>query len=231
MRTAQAIRMEPPGEDPPRSGLTIAYSRHRRQAAWSEASDLELLEGMQGDDDLALDELMRRKTSPLVHMATSLVGNREDARDIVQVAFLRVWDSRHRFDRRYSPNTWIYRIVSNLAIDHLRSRASRLRSLQGFKLHREHQAGEVSDRQLEVLSEREIHGVFQELASVLSDKQRAVFVLREMEGLSNKEIALTLDIRPSTVRNHLFNSRKLLRGELLRRYPEYARNVGYEERS
>ena len=236
MRAAQVIRMEPPREDPPRSGLTIAYSRRQRKVAWSEASDLELLEGMRGDDELALDELMRRKGTQLLHMATSMVGNREDARDIVQIAFLRIWDSRQRFDQRYSPNTWIYRIVSNLAIDHLRSRSSRLRSLQGFQLQHEHLSGEAFARQTENLSEREIQTVFQELASTLSDKQRAVFVLREMEGLKGKEIARILGIRPSTVRNHLFNSRRQLRKELLKRYPEYAKNArvqhaGIEERS
>lgn len=226
MRSAQAIRMEPPREDPPRSGLTIAYSRHQRQVAWGDASDAELLEGLRGDDDLALDELMRRKTPQLVRLATRLVGDREDARDIVQIAFLRVWNSRHRFDRRYSPNTWIYRIVSNLAIDHLRSRSSRLRSLQSFQVHHEHQHGEVSARQLDSLSAGEVRSVFHELASTLSEKQRAVFVLREMEGLAGKEIAGILGIRPSTVRNHLFNSRKLLREELLKRYPEYAQRAG-----
>ncbi len=228
--------MEPPREDPQRSGLTIAYSRRQRKVAWSEASDAELLEGMRSDDELALDELMRRKGAQLLHTATSMVGDREDARDIVQIAFLRIWDSRHRFDRRYSPNTWIYRIVSNLAIDHLRSRSSRLRSLQGFQLQHEHQSGEAFSRQLENLTEREIKTVFHELASTLSEKQRAVFVLREMEGLKGREIAQILGIRPSTVRNHLFNSRRQLREELLKRYPEYAkqpqgRQAGIKERS
>lgn len=194
--------------------------------AWADASDPELLEGMRRDDDLALHELMRRKTTRLVQLATRLVGDREDARDIVQIAFLRIWDSRRRFDSRYSPNTWIYRIVSNLAIDHLRSRASRLRSLQSFQLHHEHQRGEAAARQLDSLSAREVRGVFQELAATLSEKQRAVFVLREMEGLKGREIAAILGIRPSTVRNHLFNSRKLLREELLERYPEYAPDAG-----
>ncbi len=223
--------MEPPRQDPPRSGLTIAYSRRQRKVAWSEASDLELLEGMRSDDELALDELMRRKGGPLLNMATSMVGDREEARDIVQIAFLRIWESRRRFDRRYSPNTWIYRIVSNLAIDHLRSRSSRARSLQGFQLQHEQRSGEVFARQLDKLTEGEVRTVFQELASTLSEKQRAVFVLREMEGLKGTEIARILGIRPSTVRNHLFNSRRELRRELLKRYPEYARNAGIGERS
>jgi len=215
--------MAPAPEDPPRSGLKIAYSRHQTKMAWADASDAEVLEGLRQDDDLALDELMRRKTTPLLNLATRLVGDREDARDIVQVAFLRIWDSRHRYDKRYSPNTWIYRIVSNLAIDHLRSRGSRLRSLESFQMQHEHQPRNAPATQIDSLSAREIHGVFRELAATLTEKQRTVFVLREMEGMSGKEIARVLGVRPSTVRNHLFNSRKLLRKELLRRYPEYAR--------
>ncbi len=231
MRTAQATVMKPPAMETPametpaddsrRSDLTIAYSRDRQRAAWADASDAELLEGMRGDDDLALDELMRRKTGHLLHVTTQLVNDTEDARDIVQAAFLRIWDSRHRFNRRYSPNTWIYRIVHNLAIDHLRSRASRLRSLKGLKQHHEQQQQGRGAKQLDSLSERETGAVFRELAAVLTGKQRAVFILREMEDLSGKEIAAILGIRPSTVRNHLFNARRLLRQRLLDRYPEY----------
>ncbi len=184
---------------------------------------------MDQDDDFALDELMRRKTPPLVRLAANIVGNEEDARDIVQIAFIKVWDSRHRFDRRFSPNTWIYRIVSNLAIDHLRSRKARMRSLEGFHLQLEHQRGELGARQFAPLSEPEVRAIFGQLAQTLTEKQRAVFVLREMEGLKGTEIARILGLRPSTVRNHLLNSRRILRQELLERYPEYARHIRDEE--
>ena len=61
-----------------------------------------------------------------------------------------------------------------------------------------------------------------ELAAGLSEKQRMVFLLREIEGLSSPEVSQIVGCRESTVRNHLFNARKYLRRELLRRYPEYA---------
>ena len=71
--------------------------------------------------------------------------------------------------------------------------------------------------------------IFRELSTGLSEKQRMVFLLREVEGLSCPEVAEILNCRESTVRNHLFNARKYLRGELLRRYPEYAGGWGLEE--
>jgi RNA polymerase sigma-70 factor (ECF subfamily) len=64
--------------------------------------------------------------------------------------------------------------------------------------------------------------IFQELAAELTEKQRMVFLLREVEGLSSQEVGEVLDCRESTVRNHLFNARKVLQREIRRRYPEYA---------
>jgi RNA polymerase sigma-70 factor (ECF subfamily) len=77
-------------------------------------------------------------------------------------------------------------------------------------------------RDLSRLQQGEVAAIFRELAASLSEKQRLVFLMREVEGLSSPEVAAILGCRESTVRNHLFNARKYLRGELLRRYPEYA---------
>ncbi len=65
--------------------------------------------------------------------------------------------------------------------------------------------------------------ILRELAAGLTERQRLVFLLRELEGLSSREVAEILGCRASTVRNHLFTARKHLREELKRRYPEYAR--------
>ena len=72
------------------------------------------------------------------------------------------------------------------------------------------------------LQQTEGGAIFRELSVGLSEKQRVAFLLHELEGLSCPEVAAILDCRESTVRNHLFNARKYLRREVLRRYPEYA---------
>ncbi len=77
-------------------------------------------------------------------------------------------------------------------------------------------------RDLGSITGREVEGILAELAGALSERQRAVFLLREVEGLSSPEVARILGCKSSTVRNHLFAARRVLRRELARRYPEYA---------
>lgn len=202
--------------------MELAYSATRQRASWSERSDRDLLEGIRAGDEMALDELIVRKTGPLLQLAYRILGDREEARDVVQVAFFKVWENRERFDDRWSPNTWIYRIVNNLAIDHLRSRQSRERQAEPVRQHLRHVADSRSRRRLSSLGESEVMGIFRELASELTEKQRSVFILRELEGLSSQEVAEVVGCRESTVRNHLFNARRVLRRSLLSRYPEYA---------
>jgi RNA polymerase sigma-70 factor (ECF subfamily) len=204
----------------------LVYSAERHRASWAERSDRELLEGIRGGDEAALDELINRKTGPLLQLAYRILGDREEARDVVQVAFFRVWEHRERFDERWSPNTWIYRIVNNLAIDHLRSRQSRERQAEPVRQHLRQVADSRSYRVLSSLGGAEVMTIFRELARELTDKQRSVFVLRELEGLSSQEVAAVVGCRESTVRNHLFNARKVLRRALLERYPEYAPQSG-----
>lgn len=197
----------------------LVYSQREERERWTAASDLELLEGLRADSERALDELVRRKTPALLQVASRILGDLEEARDVVQVAFLRAWENRARYDPRWSPNTWIYRIVTNLAIDHLRSRKSRERHQEPYRK----QLRQVeSARGFAELQQREVDAIFSELAGELSEKQRLAFLLREVEGLSSPEVAAVLDCRESTVRNHLFNARKVLQREIRRRYPEYA---------
>jgi RNA polymerase sigma-70 factor (ECF subfamily) len=198
-------------------------------APWVEASDRDLLMGIRDGNERALDELIGRKTKPLLQLCQRILGDAEEARDVVQVTFFKVWENRRKFDDRWSPNTWIYRIASNLAIDHLRSRRSRERSDEPVRQHLRQVAGVHAERDLSHLQQTEVAAIFRELATGLSEKQRMVFLLKEQEGLSSGEVAQVLGCRESTVRNHLFNARKYLRKELLRRYPEYAAGFGGDE--
>lgn len=199
----------------------LAYSTRQERAELRDQTDLELIEAMQSDSELALDELIQRKAAQLVNLVSRVVGDAEEARDIVQVAFLRVWENRSRFNRRWSPNTWIYRIATNLAIDHRRSKMTRDRAIHpgGGLLRR---VEDQPQRTLIELEESEIGAVFERIAEGLTEKQRVTFLLRGLEGLSSREVGKILGCRASTVRNHLLAARKKLRHELQRLYPEYA---------
>ncbi len=200
----------------------LVYSATRQRAAWAETSDRQLLWGLRDGDEAALNELIARKTRPLLQLVARIVNDEEEARDVVQVTFFRLWEHRQRFDDRWSPNTWIYRIATNLAIDHLRSRRSRERSVEPMRFHLQRVEDARARRDLAQLGQREVRAIFQRLSRGLTEKQRLVFLLREVEGLSSQEVAAIVGCRESTVRNHLFNARRFLRRELVRRYPEYA---------
>lgn len=200
----------------------LAYSATRHRAQLAEATDRDLLLSLRGGDETALDELIGRKTAPLVQTVYRILGDLEEARDVVQVTFFRIWENRTRFDDRWSPNTWIYRIASNLAIDHLRARKSRDKGNEPVRHHLRQVADLSTEGSSAPLHQAEVLDIFHELAAELTDKQRAVFLLREVEGMSSQEVADIVGCRESTVRNHLFNARKILRRELITRYPEYA---------
>ena len=208
--------------------LELVVSNRAPRPQWRELSDRDLLLAMRDGgsgaaaDEAALNELIDRKTRPLLQLAQRILGDAEEARDVVQVTFFKVWENRRKFDDRWSPNTWIYRIASNLAIDHLRARRSREKGSEPVRQHLRQVADGRSQRDLSRLEQGEVAGIFRELATGLSEKQRLVFLLREVEGLSSQEVAEIAGCRESTVRNHLFNARKQLRRELVRRYPEYA---------
>ena len=209
--------------------LQLVYSAATQRVSWAERSDRDLLMAVRDGEEAALNELIGRKTRPLLQLVQRILGDLEEARDVVQVTFFKIWENRHKFDERWSPNTWIYRIASNLAIDHLRSRRSREKSQEPVRLHLLHSADESSQGDMSRLQQMEVAAIFRDLSAGLSEKQRMAFLLREIEGLSSPEVAEVLGCRESTVRNHLFNARKYLRRELLKRYPEYAGGFGAEE--
>jgi len=172
---------------------------------------------------LCFETLVTRKTPAVVSLARRIVGNGEDARDVAQMVFLRVWGEIHRYDSKYSLNTWLYRIATNLSIDFLRSSRSRERA-HGATLHlvREREEATAADAS-RLAEDAELVQLFEAVSCRLSEKQKAVFVLREMQDCDTREIAEILGCGESTVRNHLFNARRILRKEMERLYPEFLR--------
>jgi RNA polymerase sigma-70 factor, ECF subfamily len=174
-----------------------------------------------GDED-AFAELVRGRADSVVAFLRRMLGDTEDARDVAQLTFLRVWENLPRYDPTYAFSTWLFRIAGNLAIDAIRARGTRARTLaESFRVVRGGLLAAEPEAPLR-LSREEIRRVFEACAVVLSEKQRLVFVLRELEEKESREVAEIVGCRESTVRNHLFQARRLLREEVRRRFPEYA---------
>lgn len=194
--------------------MELVYSEARVRRESEDLSDRELALLARTGDMVSFESLVVRKTPAVVSVARRIVPDPEDARDVAQMVFLRVWEQLDRYDEKYSFNTWLYRIATNLAIDFLRSARSRERA-HGATLHlvrqREEATGNDAARSAE---DREIALLFQQASERLTGKQKAAFVLREMEDKDTDEIAAILGCGESTVRNHLFNARRILRREI-----------------
>jgi RNA polymerase sigma-70 factor (ECF subfamily) len=201
--------------------MELVYSEVSRRQEAVEQSDVELAREARGGDLVAFEALVARKTPTVLSVARRIVGDREDARDVAQMVFLRVWEQLARYDEKYSFNTWLYRIATNLAIDFLRSSKSREKA-HGATLHlvraREEATGAETARAAE---EEGLSRLFERASARLTGKQKAAFVLREMEDRDTKEIAGILRCGESTVRNHLFNARRVLRREIERIDPGF----------
>lgn len=170
--------------------------------------DANLVEQLRAGDLGALGELARRHQRRALALAQRLVGRREDAEDLVQEAFLTVLDrvSSFRSGRPFAP--WFYRILANRAADLRRSRRVREADPLPADLAAPGETPEAvaERRHLRERIERALRG--------LSERQRLVVQLFELDGLSGREIAEMLNVEETTVRWTVHEARKRLRAAL-----------------
>lgn len=198
----------------------------------------DLIRRSRDGDQRAFEALVVLKRDKAVRVALHIVGNEDDAKDIAQSAFIKLWSALDQFDDASPFDPWFYKIVVNLAIDFHRreARAPRAAALSSDPAPAVdvlfEPAGPGSAEPVEPpaaptadagVMRAELRRVFSSIAADLPPAQRAVFTLREIEGMETAEIAGILGIKASTVRNHLLQARRALQDALRKRYPEYFR--------
>ena len=204
-------------------GMSIALERDASQAAVKASEEKSLVRSAQAGDRLAFEELVRRYDREVLRLATNLVHRAEDARDIYQESFLRVYRNLHRFRFECSFYTWLYRIVTNVALDHLRRRSSRREDQAPVSEDAEAGTRDFFDRQPELraasnpersLLGRElgvyIHGALRRL----SPRERMVFEMKHFQGMRLRAIGDMLGTSEETVKNSLFRATRKLRASL-----------------
>ncbi len=157
-----------------------------------------------GDGD-AFRVLVERHTNKAYWTAYNVVRSHEDAQDIAQEAFIRVYRFIDRYDNRQRFSTWLYQIVVNLAIDNLRRRKGAA-ALERVAEAVSNEAGPVARAELSEQQER----VWEVLGSV-PDQYRVILVLRDIEGLPSQEVADVLNVNHATVRWRLHRGRALFK--------------------
>jgi RNA polymerase sigma-70 factor (ECF subfamily) len=149
----------------------------------------------------AFQELLSRYRRPAISLAYQMLGDLEDAEDVAQEAFVRVFQAIPRFRGQAAFSTWLYRIVTNLCLGNRRRR----RATVELDAVREPTAPDSPSRQVtEVLLTRQV------LAAMTPDL-RAILLLRDQEGLSYTEIAAALRLPLGTVRSRLSKARMAFR--------------------
>jgi len=189
----------------------------------SSKGDHDLVQRVQAGDSAAFRELFDKYHRRAFAVAMGVVKNQDDALDAVQEAFVKVHKNIDKFHGNSSFYTWLYRIVMNVSIDHVRKK-SRRKSLD-FDERALHEESEVAgDGALvpnltnanpgKAALRRELGGAIQTALAELPEHHRAVIVLREIEGMSYEEMAEALEVPKGTVMSRLFHARKKMQAAL-----------------
>ncbi|HED66164.1 MAG TPA: sigma-70 family RNA polymerase sigma factor [Planctomycetes bacterium] len=186
-----------------------------RGARPQEISDHDLIRAAQRGEELGFEQLVKRHQDRAIRVAWGLVPNREDACDLAQEAFLRVFRNLDRFDFQHEFTTWLFRIVTNLAIDHLRKRRpQRSTTVQGEEGEMELELTDADAEQpFEPMVREETGELVRACIDRLAPHFRTVLILRELEGLPCTEIAEIVGATHVTVRWRLHRGRKLFQDE------------------
>lgn len=173
----------------------------------------------QGDHE-AFGQLIRDNEKRIYTLTLRMTGDREDALDLAQEAFLNAWRGLPAFKGDSSFATWLYRLASNACLDHLRSKKRRTQAL-GETLPLDD--GEVAPVQIpdtaptpeQAAEQAEVRRCLARGLAALPDHHRQVLVMRELSGLSYQEIGDTMGLDLGTVKSRLARARKALRKILL----------------
>jgi RNA polymerase sigma-70 factor (ECF subfamily) len=175
------------------------------------ADELALIERCRQGDLAAFEEVYRTHAGRLYSVACRMVGNRADAEDLLQEIFLAAHRKLDSFRGESALGTWLYRLATNLCLDHLRSRAARTGQLTDAL---DDEPG-LADEGTRGLADRTLTRMDLERAlAQLPEGCRAAFVLHDVEGLEHREVAEALGIAEGTSKSQVHKARLRLRALL-----------------
>lgn len=198
-------------------------------AAGADIDDRELVRRAQQGDADAFRGLFERYHRRAYSLAYGVVRNPDQALDVVQDAFIKAHKHLGKFEGTSSFYTWLYRIVMNLAIDHIR-KVKRVRNVDFEDTLAQQGTQGVSEDSLlprildenpsRTLIRKEMRAHISEALEELSENHRAVLIMRELDGMSYEEMAQAMGCSKGTIMSRLFHARKNMQKRLLERMGE-----------
>ncbi len=193
-------------------------------ASHTERADDELVRLAQGGDNRAFDELVRRYRDKVYRLSYKILRHEDDAAEALQDAFLSAYRGIKNFKAESTFSTWLYRIATNASLMKYRRRRDGHVSLEQSQSAEPGgepmQIPDWSAQPLADLLNTETREVMQEGIAKLPEDLRTVFVLRDIEGLSNADVAEVLDISVAAVKSRLHRARIVLRDRLNRYFAD-----------
>ena len=173
------------------------------------------MQRIQKKDTRAFEQFVDRYLTPLHHFAYRWLGNHADAQDVIQEAFLRIWNHAQQWKHtgKAQVSTWVYRIVYHLCIDHHRRIHSDLTELSD-----EFPDTKASPEQ--VLQQKQISDQVKEILQQLPERQRSAIILCYYQELSNRQAAEILEVNLQALESLLARGRRTLRQKLEHQYPD-----------
>jgi RNA polymerase sigma-70 factor, ECF subfamily len=172
---------------------------------------------LRGDQD-AFAEVIELYKDKVFQICFRMLGNRHEAEDISQEAFIRAYVNIHTFNQKRKFSTWLYRIATNLCIDRIRKKKpdyfldAEVKGTEGLTMYSQVAAeGQLPEEEVE---EMELQAEIQRQILKLPDKYRSVIVLKYIEELSLQEISEILDLPLGTVKTRIHRGREALRKQL-----------------
>lgn len=200
--------------------------------------DRELVESARKGDRDAFRTLFERYHRRAYALAFGVLRHQDDALDVVQDAFIKAHKYLDKFEGNSSFYTWLYRIVMNLAIDHLRKHR-RVRPVELDEQHLEEGSGGddallpkiLGGNPGRALLDKEIRARIDQALGELSENHRTVLVMRELEGMSYEEMAQAMGCSKGTIMSRLFHARKNMQKRLADLFDRTVTDEGSEEES
>jgi RNA polymerase sigma-70 factor (ECF subfamily) len=189
---------------------------------YTAATDPELVVRARQGSEAAYRELLGRYQRPVFSLVYRMVRDREQAEDLTQEAFVRVFNHIDRYDPQYKFSSWIFKIANNLTIDFLRKKEPETVSIDGSRNARTDEDVEATritvesrdENPEEQLESKQLGDEIERAIGELRPEYRTAIVLRHVEGRAYEEIAEIMSVPLGTVKTYIHRARAELRGTL-----------------
>ncbi len=188
-------------------------------------TDIELVKGVTVRQDDCFEELIERYASKVLNLALRITRCQEDAEEILQDVFITVLTKVQSFEHKAQFSSWLYRVTMNASFMKIRSR-NRRRSVSIEDVEPNVKQNWVGNRtelyDIDFMSSRhELRAAIQSAVDKLPEEYRAIFILRDIDGMSNEMVSRVLQLSVPAVKSRLHRSRLLMRQELKGHYQGY----------